>query len=66
LKEKVAAPVKKIVITAARDTLRLPHDAPLTAKDGTNFADKRRSLADQSNVVIISTEVKIIIINFNC
>jgi hypothetical protein len=31
-----------------RDPLRLPRDIPLPAKDGTNLADKRRSLGRYS------------------
>jgi hypothetical protein len=44
LEEKVAAPVYKTEITAVGDAPRWLRDTPLSAKIGSNFADKRRSL----------------------
>jgi hypothetical protein len=45
LKEKVAAPVKKFEITAVGDPPLWLRDIPVSAKVGTNFSNKRRSLA---------------------
>jgi hypothetical protein len=50
LKEKVAAPVWKIEIMAVGDPKRWLRDTPLPAKDGTNFADKWRSLGPYSSI----------------
>jgi hypothetical protein len=44
VKEKVAAPVRKIEITAEGDPPRLLLDILLSVKVGTTFAEKRRSL----------------------
>jgi hypothetical protein len=45
LKEKVAASVWKTEITAIEDPPRWLRDTPLSAKVGTNFVNKRRSLS---------------------
>ena len=48
--KKVAAPVQKTEINSRGDPLRWPRDTPLSAKDGTNFADRRRPLCRYSSL----------------
>jgi hypothetical protein len=57
VKEKVAAPVYRIEITAIgiRRTDYVP--PPLFAEVGTNFSDKRRSLGQYSSLATKATEL---------